>query len=127
MSDEYIRKVNLVKRTIPCPKCGTDIKRHRLGHTTFEDLNGRQNKPIKVEVIYGVHYCEKCDKFKAQPIAISSNNSGHGKFTLRVRNKAVKMVDDGNSLTDTIRKIHRKYGISIPLSTLHDWVNDPRN
>jgi transposase len=113
------RKINMSRKTSPCPKCGEMSKRHSIGRRRLREVG--ISGPTVLEVTYSKHYCEKCRKHFSLPMDHLAQPSG--RFTNRVRRTAVDLViKQALTLEKATQRMRQKYYVHVPPTTLHDWV-----
>lgn len=114
-----IRKINLSRKTAPCPHCGTISKRHSIGQRKLREVG--ISAPTLLEVTYSKHYCPTCRKHFSLPMDHLAMPSG--RFTNRVRRTAVDLVvKQSMTLEKATQRMRAKYHVHVPPTTLHDWV-----
>ena len=114
-----IRKINLARKTAPCPRCNHMGKRHSLGQRRLREVG--INGPTILEVIYSKHYCVHCRRHFSQSMDHLAMPSG--RFTNRVRRTAVDLVvKQAMTLEKATQRMRQKYHVHVPPTTLHDWV-----
>ncbi len=114
-----IRRINLSRKTAPCPKCGTVSKRHSVGRRRLREVG--ISAPTVLEVTYSKHYCVNCRKHFSLPMDHLAQPSG--RFTNRVRRTAVDLVvKQSMTLERATQRMRQKYHVHVPPTTLHDWV-----
>lgn len=114
-----IRKINLSRKTAPCPRCGEVSKRHSIGQRRLREVG--ISGPTILEVTYSKHYCVSCRKHFSLPMDHLAQPSG--RFTNRVRRTAVDMVvKQSMTLEKATQEMRQKYHVHVPPTTLHDWV-----
>ena len=113
------RRMNLSRKTAPCPKCSTVSKRHSIGQRTLREVG--ISSPTILEITYSKHYCMTCRKHFSIPMDHLAQPSG--RFTNRVRRTAVALVvKEALTLEKATLRMRQKYYVHIPPTTLHDWV-----
>lgn len=129
MADKIISR-DLTKRRIPCEteNCDGQASIHTYRKTRFSDLgNGPGGDRSFLDLRYGVYYCPKCGGHFTQKLPEGVYDRGHSHFTKRVHDKAVgRVIDNEESIVDTVRYMKHQYGTSIPPTTLRDWVRRER-
>ncbi len=114
-----IRKINLSRKTAPCPRCSAISKRHSIGHRRLREVG--ISGPTVLEVTYSKHYCVNCRKHFSLPMDHLAQPSG--RFTNRVRRTAVDLVvKQSLTLEKATQRMRQKYHVHVPPTTLHDWV-----
>jgi transposase len=114
-----IRKINLSRKTAPCPRCDTISKRHSIGKRRLREVG--ISAPAILEVTYSKHYCVNCRKHFSLPMDHLAQPSG--RFTNRVRRTAVDLVvNQSMTLEKATQRMNQKYYVHVPRSTLHDWL-----
>lgn len=121
------RKKDFVKKTYQCRHCDGMAKLHITRSSKFKDLGNGPGTPKELIVTYGVYKCPKCSKHTtALPPEVMHNGARLG-VTNRVRNKALDYVfEKGLPQVDTLRDLMWRYGVSIPATTLNEWVKSER-
>ena len=113
------RGINLSRKMIECPKCGTVSKRHSEGTRQLREIG--ITSPVVLVVTYSKHYCTVCRKHFSQPMEHIAMPSG--RFTNRVRRAALDMVSAQQlTLEKAANRMRQKYFVHVPPTTLHDWV-----
>ena len=115
-----IRKADFNMRQAPCPECGRTCKRHSLGHRWLRDVGIRS--PACIEVTYSKHYCPVCNMYfnnKMGNIAPAGSN-----YSNRVVSTSVDLVAKGLSLMAAKDHMLAKYHVTVPATTIHDWVKE---
>ena len=114
-----IRKINLSRKSAPCPKCTAIGKRHSIGKRTLREVG--ISGPTVLEVTYSKHYCIRCRKYFSLPMCHLAMPAG--RFTNRVRRTAVDLVvKQAMTLEKSTQRMRQKYHVHVPPTTLHDWV-----
>jgi len=114
-----VRRINLSRKTAPCPKCSTISKRHSIGRRRLREIG--ISAPTILEVIYSKHYCVNCRKHFSLPMDHLAQPSG--RFTNRVRRTAINMViRESMTLAKVSQKMRQKYHVYVPATTLCDWL-----
>lgn len=114
-----IRRINLSRKVIHCPKCGTLSKRHSEGRRRLREVG--ITSPVVLEVTYSKHFCNTCRKHFSQPMDHLAMPSG--RFTNRVRRTALDLVlRQSLTLEKATLRMRQKYHVHVPPTTLHDWV-----
>jgi transposase len=108
-------KVEVIKKVINCPKCGTPSKKHSIGKRTIKDLGYIQ------EVRYSKHYCPECKVFITAPVDGTNKNS---RYSNKVRDKCYELVKDGYTYEKISNAMVSVYEMRIPSSTIHNWITD---
>lgn len=114
-----VRKINLSRKSAPCPRCNDVGKRHSIGKRSLREVG--ISGPTELEVTYSKHYCARCEKHFSLPMDHLAQPSG--RFTHRVRRTAVDLViKQSLTLERTTIRMREKYNVHVPPTTLHDWV-----
>ena len=115
------RRITLARKVAHCPYCGTLSKRHAHGRRSLREIGVAG--PVLVEITYSKHYCEHCRKHFSVPMEHLAVPSG--RFTNRVRWTAVDLVvKSALTLEKAALRMRQKYFVTVPPTTLHDWVRD---
>lgn len=112
-----VLKINLSRAVTKCPVCGAASKRHSAGHRRLRDIRGQLS--VVLEVIYTKHFCPKCRKYFSVPMVHLAEPAA--RYSLRVKQRALAMLDGRSSLEQVSRELRRQYSIDVPATTLHDW------
>lgn len=113
-----IRKIDLSRKVTRCPHCGTDSKRHSVGHRRLREIG--LSAPTILAVTYSKHFCTTCRKHFSLPMEHLALPSA--RFTNRVRRTAVELVSRGDlTLEKATRMMWEKYLVMVPPTTIHDW------
>jgi len=114
-----VRQINLSRKNVECPRCGSESKRHSLGHRWLRDVG--IHEPVILEVIYSKHYCVKCERHFNLPMEHLAQERLN--FTNRVQRTAVDLVaKQGFTLQRANEFMKMKYHVHVPATTIHDWV-----
>lgn len=116
-----IRRINLSRKTCPCPRCDTISNRHSVSDRILKEVG--MSGPTVLKIIFSKHYCSNCRKYFSLPM--NHLASPGARCTNRVVRTAVKyVVEDALTLEKASRKMKEKFFVDIPVTTLHDWVVD---
>jgi transposase len=115
----HTRHINISRKVAHCPRCDGLSKRHSVGRRRLHEVG--VSRPALLCVTYSKHYCERCRKHFSQPMEhIAPPGS---RYTTRARRTAVTMVvARAMTLEQTARRMRQKYFVSVPVTTIHDWV-----
>jgi transposase len=115
-----LRAVNLSRKVVECPVCGTVSKRHSLGHRWLRDIGLTQ--PSILEITYSKHYCTKCERHFNIPMEQLAHKESH--YTHRIHRAAVDLITKQNLTFEAAQSfMERKYHVRVPTSTMSDWIN----
>lgn len=118
-TDIKTRRVNLVRKFAPCPRCGKVGKRHSIRTRRLDEIGVMC--PTVLIVRLSVHYCEKCRKhFNVPTDHLAPYRS---RCTYRVVWAALDMANKrGVTLEETSRIMREKYFVRVAPTTLHGWI-----
>lgn len=115
-----VRRINLSRKVVPCPRCGLNAKRHSLGKRYLHEVS--LESPTMLEVKYSKHYCVRCRRHFSLPMDHLAPPSG--RFTNRVHRTAVGLViKQCLTLKKASQRMRQKYHVHVPPTTIHDWVS----
>lgn len=113
------RRINLSRKTCPCPTCRTQSKRHSEGKRRLREVG--ITKPTTLEVTYSKHYCPTCRKHFAYPMEHFAVPGA--RFTRRVQRIAMDLYHrDGLTLERVTLRMRARHHVHVPPTTLCDWV-----
>lgn len=114
-----VHKINLLRNTGLCPRCGTVCKRTHKHTRQLHEVG--ISVPTVLEITVGRYLCLVCCKYFT--LSLDHLTWSRGKFTLRVRRTAVDLVVKQSFTLDmAAERMRKKYHVHIPSSTLHEWV-----
>ena len=114
-----IRRINLSRKIVNCPRCNTSSKRHSIGKRMLREVG--ISGPTMLEVTYSKHYCVSCRKHFS--LCMDHLAMPSARFTNRVRRTAVDLVvKQAMTLEKSTQRMRQKYHVHVPPTTLHDWV-----
>lgn len=114
-----IEKRSRIQDTFPCPQCGHECRKHRLGHRKLQSLN--YGRPLFIELTYSVHYCPKCEKHFNIDMSDLAAPGSH--YTNYIVEYAIHLVLDKKlSYREASRELWRESFIFVPFATIPKWV-----
>ncbi|MHA2022858.1 MAG: hypothetical protein ACTSWQ_04265 [Candidatus Thorarchaeota archaeon] len=117
--DPKIREINMSRKIVNCPRCGTGSKRNNEGERNTREVGISMSTVLRIT--YSKHYCPKCRKYFSNPMDHIVSPSA--RFTNMVRRTAVDLVSKEQlTLEKACDVMWNKYHVHIPTTTLHDWV-----
>ncbi len=115
------RNINLSRCSARCPVCGAASGRHSNARRRLREIGVAG--PTVIVVTYSKYYCEACRKHFSTPMDHLAPKTA--RFTHRVRRTAVDLVTrDALTLEKAALRMRQKHFVTVPSSTLHDWVRD---
>lgn len=116
-----VRRIDMVRKYAGCPECGGVGKRSHKGRRHVDEIG--VGGPVVLEIAYSKHYCERCRKFFS--IDMSHLAPSGGRYTRRVRNTARDLVERrGLTLERASGVMRSRYFVSVPPTTIYDWLGD---
>lgn len=119
-SKPIVEKRLRIQDTFPCPQCGHECRKHRLGHRKLQNLN--HGRPLYIELTYSVHYCPKCEKHFN--IDMSDLAAPGSPYTCDVVSFALYFViKDKLSCREASYQLLKKHNVSVSFTTIQRWAN----
>lgn len=112
------RLVNISVKIARCPECDRECRRHSTYKRTIADRGGST-----VTLARSRHYCWACNQFFILPDERFPLKSH---YTKAVHDAAVSRWQEIRNLSAVCRDMKAQEGVTLPLSTLHEWVTDWR-
>jgi len=114
-----IKNIDLTCKTIACPICSTNGKKHSVANRFLYDLGF--GRAVKLNVKFNKYFCEKCCKYFSFPMTELAGQKT--KFTNRVKTTSVCLiVREGLKYRNAVQYMKKEYFVDVPLSNIGDWV-----
>jgi len=114
-----IKNIDLTCKTIACPICGINGKKHSAATRLINDISF--GRAIQLKVKFNKYFCQECCKYFSFPMAeLAGPNT---KFTNRVKTTSIGLiVKEGLKYKDAVKYMKEKFFVDVPLSNIGNWV-----
>lgn len=103
-------------RKANCPTCAEYCSRHGGAIANVIDIGGAS----KIEV--SNYFCKKCKKHFRSPAYSEMMGFKRGPYTKNLIDEALMIYSPEVTLDESVKRIKILIGISIPPTTLHEWI-----
>ncbi len=113
------RRGRCVQDHAPCPVCERPARKHMIVLHHLNDLG--KGGPAFLDLQVSYHHCRDCAKFFMNPQVAKYAEPG-SRFTKRVSDKAVRLVQEEGLSVDLAReKLRREFDVTVSRATLYRW------
>ena len=99
-----------------CPNCATYCSRHGAAVANVIDIGGAN------KITVSNYFCKECKKYFRSPAYSEMMGFKRGPYTKRLIDAALRIYDPDKTLEQSVQLMRGALGISIPTTTLHEWI-----
>ena len=112
------RRITLISKETPCPRCGMISPQHSIQTREVEDLG-----PIKPVLKISCHRCPGCGKFS---LAYDKDVVAPGsRYTKKVKDKVLELRrEEGLSADKIVSRMIIEHSVHVTRSVVYRWINE---
>ena len=106
-----------------CHRCGHAGRRHTKRTRRLRDI--RDGRCVVVLVAYGTYWCQHCGRFFVPRVEGAARSARYGSG---LKAEVLDTMHKQNLTLEATSQLFRaRWGVRIPITTLHDWDVESRN